>query len=95
MQAHGGRKYRYGNTASCIQRLVSGSSADYAFVVQKIPNVITMELPPGGKRGFNPSTDEILPLCVESWIGIKAMVLHINDQLLGQSTTERRDVKKM
>jgi hypothetical protein len=93
IQDHSGRKYRYGNTASCIRSLVSGSSADYAFEVQKIPHVITMELPAGGKRGFNPPVEEIAPLCLESWQGIKAMVGHLNKQLPMEVKTPKKIFK--
>lgn len=36
-----------------------------------------MELPPGGS-GFDPPPIEIKRLISESWIGIQAMILHLN-----------------
>lgn len=56
----------------------AGGSDDYAFGMAKIPVVICMELPSGGD-GFNPPVDQIQSIVEESWVGIQAMALEVNE----------------
>ncbi|XP_055378923.1 carboxypeptidase A2 [Condylostylus longicornis] len=67
-----GRKYRCGSISQVTNRTYSGSIADYAFGIQKVPYAIVMELP-SKKLGFQPPQDKLQKLSEESWIGIKAM----------------------
>lgn len=53
---------------------VSGASKDYAYGVKKIPFTATMELRDNGKDGFFLPPTQILEVCHEVTVGLKAMV---------------------
>lgn len=70
--AYSGRKYLVGN-AAILMYPAAGASDDYAYARADARISITMELPSGGKQGFDPPPSDIKPYVEESWIGIVAM----------------------
>uniref|UniRef100_T1GPS0 Peptidase M14 domain-containing protein n=1 Tax=Megaselia scalaris TaxID=36166 RepID=T1GPS0_MEGSC len=73
---YSGRVYQYGNTAK-LTYAAAGESSDYAYAVAGARISITMELPGGGKRGFDPPPKDIKEYVEESWAGIKAMAKRV------------------
>lgn len=67
-----GRYYRVGSIANVTKRNIAGSVIDYAHGVVKIPLTLVMELP-SSEYGFQPPPEQIYPLGMESWQGIKEM----------------------
>lgn len=82
-----GRKFKVGSSTRVLYKAAGGSD-DYALSLG-IPYSITMELPRSGLTGFNPSTSSIEKLVGESWIGIKAMALHLIEQYEPQQAARR------
>ena len=78
IKAKTGITYRSGSVSVLIRRTAAGGSPDYALGIVKIPLVMTMELS-GAGYGFHPPETEIKTLVHESWIGIKAMCMHVAD----------------
>lgn len=58
----------------------AGGSDDYMFAVGKVPISITMELPGGGRYGFDPPASDIQQIANETVIGIFAMIEAIADK---------------
>lgn len=69
--ANSGRKYKVGNAAKLMYP-AAGASDDYAYSLGARIS-ITMELPSGGLRGFDPPPKDIKKHVEESWVGIVAM----------------------
>ena len=67
-----GTKYKIGSSTNVLYAAAGGSD-DYMFAVPKIPISITMELPAGGRHGFDPPAKEIEKSVQESAAGIFAM----------------------
>lgn len=74
-----GTKYTVGSSTNVLYA-ASGASDDYAFAVTKIPISITMELPGGGIFGFDMPAHRIRASVEESWTGIRAMALKVNEK---------------
>ncbi|KAL5277837.1 hypothetical protein ACFFRR_002831 [Megaselia abdita] len=74
--AYGGRVYKYGNTAK-LTYAAAGESSDYAYAVAGARISVTMELPSGGKKGFDPPPQDIKPYVEEAWVGIEAMAMRV------------------
>lgn len=70
--AHSGRKYKVGNSAKLMYP-AAGASDDYAYAEAEARISYTMELPSGGKDGFDPPPKDIKEYVEESWVGIVAM----------------------
>lgn len=66
------REYQVGNAAILLYP-AAGASDDYAYAVADARIAITMELPSGGSRGFDPPPSDIKSYVEESWVGIVAM----------------------
>jgi len=66
---------------SCIRTAdrSSGNSRDWAAGVAHIPYVYTVELRDRGRHGFFLPPDQILETGVETWEGVKAMMLAIRN----------------
>lgn len=79
IRAANGTVYTVGS-ATNVFYAASGASDDYAFAVKKIPISITMELPGGGFLGFDLPVDRIRATVEETWIGIRAMALKVNQK---------------
>uniref|UniRef100_A0A336MC79 Zinc carboxypeptidase A 1 n=1 Tax=Culicoides sonorensis TaxID=179676 RepID=A0A336MC79_CULSO len=71
-----GAKYKIGSSRNVLYA-ASGLSQDYAYEVKKIPISITMELPGGGRQGFDPPPTSIEKNVKETWEGIKSMAIRI------------------
>ncbi|XP_037034515.1 carboxypeptidase B-like isoform X2 [Bradysia coprophila] len=77
-----GSRYTVGSSTNVLYAAAGGSD-DYALGVAHIPISITMELPSGGRigiNGFAPSPKQIEGIVKESWIGIKAMALVVDQK---------------
>lgn len=72
IKAFSGRFYRVGSISHITKRKIAGSVVDYAYGAVKVPLTLVMELP-STEYGFQPPTDKIHPLGVESWQGIREM----------------------
>lgn len=84
IRQYSGTKYRIGSSRNTLYA-ASGLSQDYAFEVRKIPIAITMELPGGGRGGFDPPPTSIEKSVKESWEGLKSMAIRIGEKYLKQS----------
>ncbi|KAH8322419.1 hypothetical protein KR067_004376 [Drosophila pandora] len=71
-----GTVYKYGPSTTTINYAAAGASDDYAFN-EGFPISFTMELPPGGRDGFDPPASDIDRLVKESWVGISAMARRV------------------
>lgn len=78
-----GTRYTIGSSTNVLYAAAGGSD-DYALGIKKIPVSITMELPSGGTTGFNPPASQILRIAKESWVGIKAMALKVDQKYTRQ-----------
>lgn len=78
-----GTSYTIGSSTNVLYAAAGGSD-DYALGVKKIPVSITMELPSGGSTGFNPPPSQIQRIVKESWVGIKAMALKVDQKYTRQ-----------
>lgn len=78
-----GTRYTVGSSTNVLYAAAGGSD-DYALGIKKIPVSITMELPSGGSTGFNPPPNRILRIAKESWVGIKAMALKVDQKYTRQ-----------
>lgn len=74
-----GTSYTVGSSTNVLYA-ASGASDDYAFAVKHIPVSITMELTGGGTFGFDLPASRIRASVEESWVGIRAMALKVNDK---------------
>lgn len=78
-----GTVYEVGSSTNVLYAAAGGSD-DYALGVKSIPVSITMELPGGGSQGFDPPASRIKAIVQETWIGIKAMALKVNQKYNGK-----------
>lgn len=76
IRQYSGTKYKIGSSRNVLYA-ASGLSQDYAYEVKKIPIAITMELPGGGRQGFDPPPSSIEKSVKETWEGIKSMAIRI------------------
>lgn len=74
-----GAKYTVGSSTNVLYAAAGGSD-DYMFAVGKVPISITMELPGGGRNGFDPPASDIQRMANESVIGIFAMIQAVADK---------------
>lgn len=72
-----GTDYTIGSASNVLYRS-SGTSRDWAAGFAKIPFVYTIELRDRGDDGFLLPPDQILPSGIETWEGVKALVLEID-----------------
>lgn len=79
-----GTKYKIGSSRNVLYA-ASGLSSDYAFEAMKIPISLTMELPGGGRLGFDPPASSIEKYAKESWEGIKSMAIRISEKFAVQT----------
>lgn len=76
IRQYSGTKYKIGSSRNVLYA-ASGLSQDYAYEIKKIPIAITMELPGGGRQGFDPPASSIEKSVKETWEGIKSMAIRI------------------
>ncbi|XP_063698203.1 carboxypeptidase B1-like [Culicoides brevitarsis] len=76
IRKYSGAKYKIGSSRNVLYA-ASGLSQDYAYEVMKIPVAITMELPGGGRQGFDPPPSSIDHTVKETWEGIKSMAIRV------------------
>jgi len=72
LRAPYGTQYEYGNTAEVIYE-AGGSSMDWAYTTAKIKYAYALELRDKGRHGFILPLDQIVPTCLETYEGLKAM----------------------
>lgn len=73
-----GFRYTVGSSTNVLYA-ATGSSEDYAHGVVGIPIALTMELPSGGTIGFNPPELNIRDIVTETYVGIAAMAMRVNE----------------
>lgn len=83
IKAYGGSKYTVGSSTQLLGE-AAGASDDYAFQAG-FPISFTMELPRGGRNGFDPPASSVDRLVKETWVGIRAM---------GKKVTEKYSLPK-
>lgn len=71
-----GRNYTVGNTATLLYA-ASGGSDDYAAGYFDVDFTYTIELPGGGKNGFDLPADQIVKVSEEIIIGLKVFLNYI------------------
>lgn len=71
-----GTKFSYGSIANVIY-VSSGSTADYAYLTEKILYSYALELRDTGLYGFELPPNQILPTATETFNGLKAMAKEI------------------
>lgn len=74
-----GTNYTVGSSTNVLYAAAGGSD-DYMFAVGKVPISITMELPGGGRYGFDPPASDIQRIANETVIGIFAMIEAVADK---------------
>nr|XP_034374978.1 carboxypeptidase A4 isoform X2 [Arvicanthis niloticus] len=74
-----GTKYRVGPTCSTVYP-ASGSSVDWAYD-NGIKYAFTFELRDTGHYGFLLPANQIIPTAEETWLGLKAIMEHVRDNL--------------
>lgn len=91
IKAFTGRYYRVGSIANVTKRNIAGSVIDYAHGIVKIPLTLVMELP-SSEYGFQPPAEQIYPLGMESWQGIREMcrkAFSLKDQIEQEEAAEK------
>ncbi|KAJ3629057.1 hypothetical protein MTP99_013480 [Tenebrio molitor] len=72
ISAINGTEYTIGSSTE-VMYPAAGCSDDWAMGGAGIDIVYVFELPGGGKEGFDLPPERILPVCIETWEGIKVM----------------------
>ncbi|RZC35010.1 Peptidase M14 and/or Propep M14 domain containing protein [Asbolus verrucosus] len=71
-----GTKYTTGSSTEVLYP-AAGCSDDWAMGGAGIKIVYVFELPGGGEHGFDPPPSRILPVCAETWEGIKVIADYV------------------
>ncbi|EGV98195.1 Carboxypeptidase A4 [Cricetulus griseus] len=79
LASHSGTKYRVGPTCTTVYP-ASGSSIDWAYD-NGIKYAFTFELRDTGHYGFLLPANQIIPTAEETWLGLKAIMEHVRDNL--------------
>ena len=73
MEQYSGNYYEYGHSARTLG-FTAGSSDDYDLGSVGVTNAYTFEVRPFEDTGFMPPPSAIVPICMEVYVGFRALM---------------------